>query len=324
MDTIVINAMLLKSLFRYDVRVTTQTNKPTLQLVYYGMIVNNTGDDWKDVQIELSTSQPSIGGNPPSIETLKVKFERPKNKKFSESSKAFHKTRKENDYMKEITASSSVAVLTSEVKQSTIGCTFNIPRKANVLSDGKPHKVTIACIDLTVTFKYTSIPKFAQHAYLRAMGVNDSDFLLLGGKMSVFMDNAFVAVSSLKTTSPREEISLFLGVDEGITVEFKEEEFHETKGIINKTQCLNFKHIMTFNNSKSTEIEIAVFDQLPLSKQEQTKVKLINPILKDNLSVTQNEFNNLCWTLRLKPGTKQSIDFEYSIEFPKEKRIVYS
>ncbi len=56
----------------YDIRVKTENY--TTQLVYYGIIVNNTGDDWKEVDISLSTAQPAVGGNPPELSTLKVRL----------------------------------------------------------------------------------------------------------------------------------------------------------------------------------------------------------------------------------------------------------
>ena len=34
------------------------------QVQYYGLIKQQTGEDWKDAQISLSTAQPSVGGQP--------------------------------------------------------------------------------------------------------------------------------------------------------------------------------------------------------------------------------------------------------------------
>lgn len=57
-----------------------------MQLVYYGVITNNTKDDWKEVfiyvarthtqaKMALSTAQPAISGHPPELRTLRVYFE---------------------------------------------------------------------------------------------------------------------------------------------------------------------------------------------------------------------------------------------------------
>ncbi len=96
--------------------------------------------------------------------------------------------------------------------------------------------------------------KLAQHAYLRAICTNTSDYPLLAGKMNVFMDNSFVTTSSIKKTNPRDELSLFLGVDPGIVVEFKEEQFTEHSRLISKTATLNYKHTMSFKNTKPKDV----------------------------------------------------------------------
>ena len=71
-----------------------------------------------------------------------------------------------------------------------------------------------------------------------------------------------------------------MGVDAGIFVEFKEEQFEETKGVITKTGTVNMTHIINLRNSKLKEIEIFVFDQLPKSTEEKVKVRLIKPVIK--------------------------------------------
>ncbi len=58
----------------YDVRVSTKSGTPTCQLHYYGVITNTTGEDWKDVNMSLSTAKPSLGGHPPDLPTAYVKY----------------------------------------------------------------------------------------------------------------------------------------------------------------------------------------------------------------------------------------------------------
>jgi len=58
----------------YDVRVDTE--KETCKLIYYGNIINTTGEDWKEVDLSLSTAEPSIG-YPPPLYPIHVQFEPP-------------------------------------------------------------------------------------------------------------------------------------------------------------------------------------------------------------------------------------------------------
>ena len=51
-----------------------------LQVQYYGLIKQQTGEDWKDARISLSTAQPSVGGAAPFLPTKLIQFHRPRPK----------------------------------------------------------------------------------------------------------------------------------------------------------------------------------------------------------------------------------------------------
>lgn len=72
-------------------------------------------------------------------------------------------------------------------------------------------KVHIASISLKPTFEYDTVPKLAQHAFLRAKVTNNSTYPLLGGPANVFLDKSYVTETTLNSTSPKEEFSCSLG-----------------------------------------------------------------------------------------------------------------
>jgi uncharacterized protein (TIGR02231 family) len=216
-----------------------------------------------------------------------------------------------------------VSVLTTRVEQAATSATFTIPRATTILSDDKPHKVTIAIIDLDPEFTYTTIPKIAQSAYLRATCINTSDFPFLPGKMNVFMDNTFISSSHIKRTNPKDELSLFLGVDGGIVVQFKEETFNETKGFVSKSKTTHYKHIINIKNTKNQEVQVSVFDQFPQSSEDKIKVQLVHPSLKDE-GVTLNEFHNLRWILKIDSGKSHQIDYQYTVEYPASRDVTFT
>jgi len=57
----------------YDCRV--DSHSQTLQMFYYGLVTNNTLESWTDTLLYLSTSEPSVGGNPPRMTTARVEFD---------------------------------------------------------------------------------------------------------------------------------------------------------------------------------------------------------------------------------------------------------
>ncbi|VDN32462.1 unnamed protein product [Gongylonema pulchrum] len=59
----------------YEIRVQSATN--TLKLSYFGQIQQNTGEDWLDTSLILSTARPSFGATTPRLGTLNAEFYKP-------------------------------------------------------------------------------------------------------------------------------------------------------------------------------------------------------------------------------------------------------
>ena len=152
------------------------------------------------------------------------------------------------------------------------------------------------------------------------------------------MDNAFVTTSSLKRTNPKEELSLFIGTDSSVVIEFKDHEFKEQKGIISKANVVNYQHSISIKNTKSVDVEVSVFDQLPKPDADTVKVNVLKPSLKvkmkekrceinyyfqEDKTVILNEFNNMRWTVKVAAGTTHKIDYQYSVEWSKDREISF-
>ncbi|CAM9179283.1 unnamed protein product [Hapterophycus canaliculatus] len=58
----------------YDIRVDTQTD--SVSCTYYGMVSQNTTEDWKGVALRLSTAEPNVHGTPPALGSKIVSLKR--------------------------------------------------------------------------------------------------------------------------------------------------------------------------------------------------------------------------------------------------------
>lgn len=137
--------------------------------------------------------------------------------------------------------------------------------------------MTVALIDLKPDFEYETVPSKSPLAYLKARVRNTSQYPLLPGPTSVFLDNNFVAKSQLKAVSPQEEFTCSLGVDPAIRIEYKPaRKFHEETGLLSKSSVTTHEQKINIKNTRSDTIKITVVDHLPLSSEEKLKVRVIN------------------------------------------------
>ena len=53
--------------------------------------------------------------------------------------------------------------------------------------------MTVALIDLSPKFSYTSVPRLSPHSFLQAKAKNTSHYAMLAGPSNIFLDNNFIA-----------------------------------------------------------------------------------------------------------------------------------
>jgi len=134
-----------------------------------------------------------------------------------------------------------------------------------------------------------------------------------------------VGVSSLKNIAPNEEFDLYLGVDENVKVkrELLEKKVDETliAGIPATTKKTFYRYKVSVENYKNKPIKVRIFEAIPVSADEQIKVKVekvsIEPTLKD-----YNDKKGIwVWEFSLEPKEKKEIFYHYLIEHPREMEI---
>jgi uncharacterized protein (TIGR02231 family) len=214
---------------------------------------------------------------------------------------------------------SEMSVVGASVVTGATAETYIIDRVSDVLSDNKVAKVNITQQNFPTVYRYSSVPKLSPHVYLKAKAKNKSDFTLLPGRTSVFLDGAFVANASLDLVPAGQEFWTYLGVDPSVKVERKElGRREETSGIFGKkTVRTVYDNIFKIKNSKSTAIELVVWDQIPISDHEDIKVVLEEPKYeKDSENLKMSDGKLLEWRFNLKADEKKDVPFRFAIERP--------
>ncbi len=97
--------------------------------------------------------------------------------------------------------SAPMEVMTTSASEGVTSSTFNIPRKCDIASDNKPHKVTIKIIKLDAVFTYETIPRLQAEAFLKASIKNSAEgYPFLPGDLNIFMDGNFVSKSTMNVS----------------------------------------------------------------------------------------------------------------------------
>jgi uncharacterized protein (TIGR02231 family) len=313
----------------YDARV--NSNEKSIALAYYGLVRQNTGEDWRDVALTLSTARPSMGGAAPEVRPWTVDVFTPRPMPTADASvqtMSFETggTRQRAPASAKAMALGAVGAveLSATLAQATVDQTatsasFKIAAASSVPSDNSPQKIPVTTAALAANPEYLTTPKLQPAAFLTAKVVNTSEFPLLGGAMNVFLDGTFVATSALRTVMAGEKFDLALGVDEGISVKHKRvKRFTEDTGLTNSGKRVTYEYLITLQNNKRTAAHVIVSDQIPVSRNEKIVVKQLAPDAKE---IKPTPEGVLKWTLDLKPAEKRELTVKFSIDHPNDVQV---
>jgi len=314
----------------YDARVLSAEH--AVQLGYFGVVHQNTGEDWKDVDLTLSTARPSLGGSPPPLAEWLVDIMEPQRMRkekdeevdklqaFEFKRKSFAAPASETGGMIADALSErrdqAAAFAQSTIDAQATSASFKIPVAATIPSDNSPQKVPVTAVRLDTAPEYLATPKLLKAAFLTAKVTNSSEFPLIAGGMNVFLDSTFVASSALRTVMPGEKFDLALGADEAIAVKRKlNNRFSEDTGLVTKGKRVTYDYTLTVQNNKKTAEKISLLDQVPVSRNEKVVVRVLAPEDKDPKPEADG---TLKWTFTLKPGEKREFPLKFSVDFPAE------
>ncbi len=312
----------------YDARITS--GEPTIELGYFGLVRQNTGEDWKDVALTLSTARPALGGAAPKLGVWELNVFDPIALEAQARQQALAQQEMRLSMRKVASAPMAMAadmaapavdaeMATATVEAGATSATFRIATASSIPSDNSPQKVPVTSAKLKAEPAYHTTPKQVTTAYLTSKVSNDTDFPFLAGPMNVFLDRTFVATSRLETVMPGEKFALALGADEGISVQHQRvQKFVEQTGLITKSTRLTYEYLITIQNNKRSAERIIVTDQVPLSRNEKIIVRVQAPPERE---VKPDDAGLLKWTLDLKPGEKRELTVKFTIEHPNDVNV---
>lgn len=332
----------------YDVRVSPEDK--TVELVYYAMISQRTGEDWKDVSLSISTARPNISGTMPALSAWYLSVYAPQYYSDDMSSLGAMKSgaamgagapvyakrsakNKESDG--EAGEVEEAAVMleaeTATVQTRSTSVVFNVKKSSTIPSDNFDHKVTLSIESLKSDFAYSTTPKLAELAYLKGTIENLTDVPFLAGSANIFFGSNFVGTTYINTVIPTEKFSVFLGIDEGIRVKREQvKDYKAEKGLLSKSTKKTFEYKITIESFKKTDEDIVIQDQFPISQDERIKVEAVLPEFEGKDKYTASHPNGIIekkgngvveWRLKIKPKEKIELRIKYNVEYPKELQI---
>lgn len=306
----------------YDVR--AGDSKSPVQLYYKAQVFQNSGEDWKNVKITLSTSNPSLGGDKPELtawylDIYEVQLQSYKAKKAPtyRSAQAPAASGAYNDAyeMKEMDAT-TVADYTQMVETS-LSAEFQIAMPYTIESGGSGQLVDIQLHSLPSTYRYYAVPKIDKTAFLTAMVTGWEGLNLLSGKANIYFEGTYVGETYFDLQNMKDTLLLSLGRDPKVVVKREALKDYTSKGFIGTQRKEDYAWKIEVRNTKKDPIEIVIQDQYPVSQNKEIEIELVEA----GGAEINKDYGYLDWKMTINPAETKTIQFRYIVKYPKGKNV---
>ncbi|MDI6849789.1 MAG: mucoidy inhibitor MuiA family protein [Candidatus Saccharicenans sp.] len=286
-----------------------------IELTVAASVIQKTGENWENVRLQLSTSRPTAGQRPGELFPWYLDFAQ------SRLMRAAALELAESKMALEPEAAPTMALEeTAETVESWMGVNFEIKKPWTILSDGAERRVPVDSQKLPAGFDYLTIPKLQEQVFLRSGFKNTLPYPLLNGQADLFIAQDYVGSLAIPLTPVNDELKLFFGEDPQIKV--KRELVKREKsgpGFLGKNERVSQIFRITIENLRTRPVEVELQDQIPVSQNARIEVKEVK---LTPVPSSRDEKGLLTWKLKLNPAQKQEITIEFTVEYPRDSRVI--
>ncbi len=314
---------------RYDILAGSAKEK--INLVHRAQVYQNTGVDWKEVSLVLSTSNPAMGNTKPILNAWNLYFGYPNtysesvNKKARsgvynynqmapklESSKAMSKD--QEDISAELPVSEPVFTMGDNFLRTE----YEIKTKYSIKADNKAHNVIVSNTEIPVTLTYMTVPKLDRDAFLMGKIANWEDLNLLPASARIYFDESYIGMTVIEPETTKDTLYMNLGRDRTIIVKRLALKDKCKEQILSEYKVVTKTFEITIRNTKAIALQFEIEDQIPITADPNIKISML-----DNDNAIYNELTGkLTWKVTVKSKDIKKVQFAYEVKYPKDKFVV--
>lgn len=292
------------------------TDRQELTFEQLAMVNQRTGEDWVDVELQLSTVQP-VTGSLPELEPWVIDIQ-PALRSMSRSLADDQRI----DASIPIMAEAAMARPVATQQTSGLDVRYIIDGRVTIPSGGSNHQVLVGRTQQSPTVTRKTVPSLEARAYLIASFDYAGTGPVPAGEVRLFRDGGFVGTIGMNMLVPGAPVEMQFGHDDRIDVTYRlDRDGRSSEGIITdyRRTDRNFETVIT--NHHDEPVEIVMLDQYPVARDERIEVELSDRTTSPLREDVNGRDGVVAWDLELAAGESQTIRFGYSVVHPADLEI---
>ncbi len=307
-----------------------------LKIIRRASVRQKTGEDWSNVSLTLSTTNPTAGNTQPEVKPLRLVL-RPDN--------ATHKKMKiSRDYGNQIQMSgglkaktsnkyqlSNVNLYSSQPSDSRAGLEkhlafhslVRLPETVSLSGTGDAKQIPMGTFDVKTTLRAIAVPRQKPVAFLTAKFTMPENISSPHGKAVIYRDGAYIGTGALPNLNGGSEYYLGFGADSKVQLKRVEVDRSKEKqsGILSSTQSDERHFKMTVKNLHSWKMPVIVLDRYPYSDNKEINITLFPTTTKPTRKNVNDQRGVLAWDKTIPAKGEAVINLDYKVSWPGKNSI---
>lgn len=302
----------------YDIRSEDKSDEINFHLK--ANVWQNTGIDFDNIELTLSTGMPNSSSVKPELYDWRLSLTENRPRLAYDSKVSLENADQEIRTLPADVQNAKIASGMSSFVQTSENMNkieYQITKAFDIPSGSGRKIVEIQKNSAKANYRYVSIPKLDNKAYLMASILDWEKLMLTNAEANVFIDGAFISKTIINPASIEDSLEFSLGEDEAIKVERKLINEQNSTKSIGSSKKINQKYEITVRNTKSRAIKIDVLDQIPLSSDKNIEIEY----KADDASVDPIT-GKITWSYTIKPAESKKMNYQFEIKYPKKMILV--
>ena len=312
----------------YDLR--ANSNDQNIKLTFKAQIHQQSGNEWNNVKLVLSTANPNRSYTLPELTPWYLGYQPPlpKHRRDYPLPAIADYDRKSNaagvaseqtldmDQAKE----AEFAYNYTSVNENVIETEYEIKLNYSIPTDGKEHYAAIMQKDLKTFYRYKAIPKLNNNVYLTAVLPDWEDVITMAGQASIYYDGSYIGATTLSNGGTEDTMQLSLGIDKNITIKRQKVKDKSFEKFFDNDKIHQYTYEIVMKNSRATKIDIDIEDQLPLSTDKDIVIEK-----KELSGAKYNELSGLLtWRTSIGAKDNKKLVISYQVKSPKNSALAFN
>lgn len=321
----------------YDARLDTRGATPSLELTRRAMIRQNSGEDWQEAKLTLSTLSVTRGTAAPELRGEKIAFyegpmPRPMvvGRAAPTAEMAAGVMRDEMEAASRQKVASAPAPRPIEEAQAAVDAgayqtEFAVPGKITLPSGGAEKSVRLGGERPVPKVVIRTAPVLDPTAYLEASFEQSGEAPLLPGEVLLSRDGAYIGRGRLPLVAPGESAKLGFGSDDRIKIaRVPVNRKTRDPGFLGSTKSDKFEFRTTIKNLHGFAVNVVIEDRVPVSEDQTITVERMPEMTKPDAEAPDDRRGVIVWTPGLKPQEEKAYLTAYRIRWPaaRETRVM--